>query len=1105
MSEIFLHVFNMSISASYIVLAILLLRLFMKKAPKWISVALWGVVGLRLICPFSIESILSLIPSAETVSPDIMTGNLSEPFYVDSYIDTGFSGVNNTIAPIISGSSVTVAPEKEVNLLKLLIPIFAILWLVGILAMVIYTLVSYLKLKKSIGAAVLYKENIYQSENVASPFILGIIKPRIYLPFSISEQSAEHVIAHEKAHLRRKDHLWKPLGFLLLAVYWFNPLMWLGYILLCRDIELACDEKVIKELDCDARADYSEALLRCGVKRKSIAACPLAFGEVGVKARIKSVLNYKKPAFWIIIVALVLCVVIAVCFLTNPVSAGVKDISVKNVKDDSLELVMKYYFPTGSYGVRAVSDDEGENLGNGMREYDGSLGEHRILISFGDTEPTKAFREEFPTGEAVEINSSPRVCVKRVHLNDNGFDLYVGFDSPVSIEEIDSEKLNTFFGKVKVPVSFVEDSDEGSENLNGARPIPDTELANTYPEYFGIDTSNGLDIYVWQLAKEHYDFGLLPHAEEGKDWLDKDLLGLKGVSAKTMREILSYYELDGVDVHIIPWQNPISSYVPDYMVYGEEVKAQYIEDIKVMLFDTPWLEIDPELLAAYPEYFGINTAKGLDVCVWQMAEEHYAFALLPHTDDQHDLWVWDATTLKDASAETMKKILSYYDLDGVEVHIVPWIDPTSNYWPPYYHNGIYDRYLVAEYVENIKFMLFGVKSESTDPSWLEYGYKEIENIVFNTMGNKVEDVKENFFQDNKYLYSFSSRISRYLTVIYKDGTTENIKDALANLHIKIHDLDKFGIEYSKTESNVDRIVFEGFGWDDATEVFYIDENYRYQFGVGLSYATNVYYKDGTNENVKDALESGRIFITALEWHGVLYSKVQKNNITIEELKALAIDYGEDLSWKHFDWFRFVERFSEQYIWICPIDNNYQLWIGGDGTDTLPDYIYLVAQDGSGDYIDVRTEEIDDLIYLKEHSVDVPEDFSFSLTWGTYGKSSYDSATGILVKNSRATSAEDYVTTHTLTDWEKECIYKLLMAIDWDIYPQDEEYFPSVSLSDPYRTLIITIRNGGEVTKITAHASKKYSYKGVHAKLFLDTCDAISDILEATAEWQALPR
>ena len=881
MSEIFLHVFNMSISASYIVLAILLLRLFMKKAPKWISVALWGVVGLRLICPFSIESILSLIPSAETVSPDIMTGNLSEPFYVDSYIDTGFSGVNNTIAPIISGSSVTVAPEKEVNLLKLLIPIFAILWLVGIFAMVIYTLVSYLKLKRSIGAAVLYKENIYQSENVASPFILGIIKPRIYLPFSISEQSAEHVIAHEKAHLRRKDHLWKPLGFLLLAVYWFNPLMWLGYILLCRDIELACDEKVIKELDCDARADYSEALLRCGVKRKSIAACPLAFGEVGVKARIKSVLNYKKPAFWIIIVALVLCVVIAVCFLTNPVSAGVKDISVKNIKDDSLELVMKYYFPSGSYGVRAIPDDEGENLGNGMREYDGSLGEHRILISFGDTEPTKAFREEFPTGEAVEINSSPRVCVKRVHLNDNGFDLYVGFDSPVSIEEIDSEKLNTIFGKVKIPVSFVEDSDEGneegSENLNGARPIPDTELANTYPEYFGIDTSNGLDIYVWQLAKEHYDFGLLPHAEEGKDWLDKDLLGLKGVSAKTMREILSYYDLDGVEVHIIPWQNPISSYIPDYIVYGEEVKAQYIEDIKVMLFDTPWLEIDPELLAAYPEYFGINTEKGLDIYVWQMDKDApYEFGLLPHGKGNIIYYPGVPDGLRGASADTMREILSYYDLSNVNVSIIACATKSVNH--------IMDgessfTQSIAKYAEKAKRLLFGEQTSLQNPNAVTPYYncwlKEIDQIIVN-QDREYEKNIDIFYQDADYMYFFTEEMSNYITVIYEDGSWESLREALLTLHIRMSDLDKFGIKYYRSESQVENIIDTTHGADDAFEAFYVDEDYIYEFPQIISQNITVYYKDGTSENLKDALKSGRIGdVTVLEWFGIYYFSWQR--------------------------------------------------------------------------------------------------------------------------------------------------------------------------------------------------------------------------------------
>lgn len=871
----------MSISASYIVIAILLLRLFMKKAPKWISVALWGVVGLRLICPFSIESILSLIPSAETVSPEIMTGNLSEPFYVDSYIDTGFSGVNNTIAPIISGSSVTVAPEKEVNLLKLLIPICAILWLVGILAMVIYTLVSYLKLKKSIGTAVLYRENIYQSENVASPFILGIFRPRIYLPFSISEQSAEHVIAHEKAHLRRKDHLWKPLGFLLLSVYWYNPLMWLGYILLCRDIESACDEKVIKALDCDARADYSEALLRCGVKRKSIAACPLAFGEVGVKARIKSVLNYKKPAFWIIIVALVLCVVIAVCFLTNPVSAGVKDISVKNIKDDSLELVMKYYFPTGSYGVRAVPDDEGENLGNGMIEYDGSLGEHRILISFGDTEPTKAFREEFPTGEAVEINSSPRVCVKRVYLNDNGFDIYVGFDRPVSIEEKNGEKLNTIFGKVKIPVSFVEDSDEGneegSENLNGARPIPDTELANTYPEYFGIDTSNGLDIYVWQLAKGHYGFGLLPHAEEGKDWLDKDLLGLKGVSAKTMREILSYYDLEGVDVHIIPWQNPISSYMPDYILYGEEAKAQYIEDVRIMLFDTPWLEIDPELLAAYPEYFGINTAKGLDIYVWQMDKDApYEFGLLPHGEENIIYYPGVPDGLRGASVDTMREILSYYDLSNVNVSIIACATKSVNH--------IMDgessfTQSIAKYAEKAKRLLFGEQTSLQNPNAVTPYYncwlKEIDEIVFDPDGEYEEKI-DIFYQDADYTYYFTEEISKHITVIYKDGSSENLIEALLTLHIRMSDLDKFGIKYYRSESQVENIIDTTHGADDAIETFYVDEDYIYEFSQIISKNITVYYKDGTSENLKDALTSGRIGrITVLEWFGIYYFSWQR--------------------------------------------------------------------------------------------------------------------------------------------------------------------------------------------------------------------------------------
>ena len=206
----------------------------------------------------------------------------------------------------------------SVNPLQITIGIYEYIWIFGMIALALYTAISYWRLSRKVDTAVRYKDNIFQSENVNSPFVLGIIKPRIYLPFNMNGQNLEHVVAHEQAHIRRKDHLWKPLGFLLLTIHWFNPLMWLAYVLLCRDIELACDEKVIKELGNEQRADYTQALVVCSVNRRMIAACPLAFGEVGVKDRVKSVMNYKKPAFWIIILAVIACVIVAVCFLTNP-------------------------------------------------------------------------------------------------------------------------------------------------------------------------------------------------------------------------------------------------------------------------------------------------------------------------------------------------------------------------------------------------------------------------------------------------------------------------------------------------------------------------------------------------------------------------------------------------------------------------------------------------------------------------------------------------------------------------------------------------------------------------------------------------------------------
>ena len=469
MTNVFLKVLNMSISAGYVVLAVLLLRLVLKKAPKWIAVALWGIVAVRLICPFSFESVLSLIPSAEVVSPDIMLDR-------NPQINSGIPIVNQVINPVIS-ESFAPDPMTGANPLQLWIPTLAAIWILGMVAMLVYTVVSYARVKRRIGTAVRLRDNIYQSESVVSPFVLGIFTPKIYLSFNMNEQNTSHVIAHEQAHIRRRDHLWKPLGFLLLTLHWFNPLMWLGYVLLCRDIELACDEKVIKKLDDGQRADYSEALLACSVNRRMLAACPLAFGEVGVKKRIKSALNYKKPAFWIIIGAIVISVVVAVCFLTNP-----------------------------------KSDNENK----------------------GETDPNKLNKEQ-------------------------------------------------------------------------------SSLIEKYPEYFGLDASKGLDVYVSQMAKNTYSFILSPHSSLPLGMFK--LMDMPAVGAESMRQILSTYAIDyDSDVYIIPWQNPLSSYIGEYWIAieGEDAEAKqaaYINKVREILFgmDTPlgWHDLSstdghPALIYANP-------------------------------------------------------------------------------------------------------------------------------------------------------------------------------------------------------------------------------------------------------------------------------------------------------------------------------------------------------------------------------------------------------------------------------------------------------------------------------------------------------------------------
>lgn len=547
MTTVFVRIVEMSLTASIIIIAVLFLRLLLKKAPKWISVLLWGIVAFRLVCPFTIESVLSLMPSEEVINTEILTHAATE-----------------VVADVEEMPTNTVITEKSVDNLQLVVNIICYVWIAGVAVMLAYTIFSYWRLKKKIGTAVLLRDDIYQSENVVSPFVLGIIKPKIYLPFNISEQNAENVIAHEKAHIRRKDHFWKPLGYLILMIHWFNPLIWLGYILLCRDIELACDEKVVKNFDKEQKAEYSQALLSCSVNRRVIAACPLAFGEVGVKKRVKSVLNYKKPAFWIIVVSIVLCAVVAVCFLTSPKKthddaeddekiqesitettfySDYKGIyitleSVKKISEKSAEINVIWHNDTDkkaecSPSYRAEYRYEGSNILT-HEEYDG----------FG------------------RFDLKQKSTCQKIYFVNNYYESKKGICEIHSSFTVDGEHKMIV---ITIPIPYNNPEKEKTE-------ISIEQLKEKFPHYFNPSYGNLLEVYIWQMAEGQYSCGLGPHTNmvTPKEFI----WGLQTSPAtlEEMRAIVASYNIPKNQVVITPVVMPHSS-------YHYEINQEYREKV----------------------------------------------------------------------------------------------------------------------------------------------------------------------------------------------------------------------------------------------------------------------------------------------------------------------------------------------------------------------------------------------------------------------------------------------------------------------------------------------------------------------------------------------
>lgn len=310
MDKLFITILNNALVASWIIVAVIICRQLFKKAPKWINCILWGLVAIRLAVPFSIESIFSLVPSAKPVPVDIEYAKVPQ-------INSGIPAINTIVNPVLENNFVA-NEVASANPMQIVIFILSYVWIIGVAGLCIYAVVSFFMIKRRVRTAQMVEKGIYACDSIESPFILGIVRPHIYFPVYMDEESYECVLEHEKAHIKRLDHIWKPLGFLILAVYWFNPLCWIAYIMLCKDIEYACDEKVTRDKDKDWKAKYCQVLLDCSSQRRLVSACPVAFGEVSVKDRIKSVIDYKKPAFWIIVATVVISVIVAVCFMTNP-------------------------------------------------------------------------------------------------------------------------------------------------------------------------------------------------------------------------------------------------------------------------------------------------------------------------------------------------------------------------------------------------------------------------------------------------------------------------------------------------------------------------------------------------------------------------------------------------------------------------------------------------------------------------------------------------------------------------------------------------------------------------------------------------------------------
>lgn len=674
LKQLFPTVLRMSISAGILTLAVVLLRLMLRKAPKWVRCLLWLLVAVRLLCPVLPEMQLSPMPRSEVYD--------ASRHLIERAADGGALPLMEFQRP--QPSSDGTGPTMQHVRVALPSAYLLVIWPLGILGMLLYALLSYLRLRRRTAASAPFREGVFLCDGIGSPFILGVFRPRVYIPSHLEKQQIFFVLAHEKAHLRRRDHWWKPLGFLLLAVHWFNPLLWLAYVLLCRDIELACDERAVKDMAASDRADYAQALLDCSFPRRMVGLCPLAFGEVGVKQRVKNVLDYRKPAFWIAAGAVAVCLLAALFFLTDPPvllpeNGGIGEAEYASVGEniplspeaweELAELIEAHRgrrFPAGTDALGTLSRSVTLHYADGSYV----LVHHQYVSGF---DFLRGREDDYRT---VVTWFDDRGKARKAWRMENAFD------------EAFAEWKNRWISRQENALDWMWKHYEVREVLyDGGNDEVRTDVRScALSEDYALWISVGED-GEWQRIgrlepftpeKSSFDgkYGYYAAYDSATALRKQNRLAWRAVTeeATDARFYDLFWQAGGEILLGAGWYDAGEAGDP----YSDDSRVWRLFRLAGTLEDPSEEALDLDALREeYPEYFDLSAFKGLELYAWQMGPGVLRCGLMEGTNrnkTSEEIW-----NLRGVTVEEMKLILSTYDVPADNIFLYPFLHPASSY------------------------------------------------------------------------------------------------------------------------------------------------------------------------------------------------------------------------------------------------------------------------------------------------------------------------------------------------------------------------------------------------------------------------------------------